>query len=139
VIRSFLNDRRGSAVTIFAFSAMLLSVMTAIVMTQVSFYMDKRKLQSAVDMTALMIMQSGNITVARATTLIDEQMGQTVTGVTVVRGNYTPDSTLGTGGRFLANVTPYNAVQVDASMPAEKVMHGGMLRSKSASAPTDHD
>ena len=127
MIRSFLNDRRGSAITIFAFSAMLLSVMTAIVMTQVSFYMDKRKLQSAVDMTALMIMQSGNITVARATTLIEEQMGQAVTGVTVVRGNYTPDSTLGASGRFLPNVTPFNAVQVDANMPAEKVMLGGML------------
>jgi uncharacterized membrane protein len=126
-MRAFLSDRRGSAVTIFAFSAMVMSVMTAIVMNQVSFYLEKRKLQAAVDMTAMMIMQSGNITEARAMALLEEQMGQPMEGVTVVQGNYTPDAALAAGGRFLPNVSPFNAVQVDAQVPATKVMLGSMM------------
>lgn len=127
MLRAFLRDRRGSAVTVFAFSAMVMSVMTAIVMNQVSFYMAKRKLQGAVDMTAMMIMQSGNITEARAKMLLEEQMGEPLEGVTVVQGNYTPDAALSAGGRFLPNVSPFNAVQVDARIPATKVMLGNLL------------
>lgn len=127
MIRSFLHDKRGSAVTVFAFSAMILSVMTAIVMNQVSFYMAKRKLQDAVDMAALMVMQSGDKTVANVKALIEEQMGEPITDVTVVQGNYTPDAGVGASGRFVANVTPYNAIQVDAKIAATKVMMAGML------------
>lgn len=126
-MRSFLRDRRGSAVTVFAFSAMILSVMTAIVMNQISFYMAKRKLQDAVDMAALMVMQSGDKSVANVKALIENQMGEPVTGVTVVHGNYTPDAGVGASGRFLANKTPYNAIQVDAKIAATKVMMAGML------------
>jgi uncharacterized membrane protein len=106
---------------------MILSVMTAIVMNQVSFYMAKRKLQDAVDMAALMVMQSGDVTVANVTALIEGQMGAPVTGVKVVQGNYTPDAGVGASGRFLANVTPFNAIQVDAKIAATKVMLADML------------
>ena len=78
-------------------------------------------------MTAMIIMQSGNITVERATMLLEEQMGEPIEGVTVVQGNYTPDAALAAGGRFLPNVSPFNAVQVDAHIPATKVMLGNML------------
>ena len=74
--RSFLGDRRGSVITVFAFAAMVLAVLTAIVMNQVTFYSAKRKLQSAVDMTALMIMESGDITQGRAKALLEEQLGE---------------------------------------------------------------
>lgn len=126
-MRSFLSDRRGSAITVFAFSAMVMSVLTAIVMNQVSFYMAKRKLQSAVDMAAMMVMQSGNITAANVKVLLDAQMGEPVTVVSVVQGNYTPDSAIGAAGRFRPNVTPFNAVEIDAKIPAEAVMFAGML------------
>lgn len=126
-MRSFLRDRRGSAVTVFAFSAMVLSVLTAIVMNQVSFYMAKRKLQAAVDLAAMMVMQSGKTSVGHVQALLEEQMGEPVSGVKVVQGNYTPDAAVGASGRFVANLSPFNAVQIDASIPAAKVMMAGML------------
>ena len=46
-----LDDRSGSVITVFSFSAMVLAVLTAIVMNQISFYTAKRNLQAAVDMT----------------------------------------------------------------------------------------
>lgn len=125
--RSLLHDRRGSVITVFAFSAMILAVLTAIVMNQISFYMAKRKLQSAVDMAALMVMESGNITVANAKALIEEQIDEPVTGVVVTQGKYSADAGLSVGSRFIANGTPANAVQVSAEIPATKVMLAGML------------
>jgi Flp pilus assembly protein TadG len=53
-VRRFLDSRSGSVVTIFAFCAMILAVLTAIVMNQISFYTAKRNLQSAVDIAAPM-------------------------------------------------------------------------------------
>jgi uncharacterized membrane protein len=126
-MRSLLSDRRGSVITVFAFSTMVLAVMTAIVMNQVSFYMAKRKLQSAVDMATLMIMESGDISATKAKSLIKEQLGEDVIDVTVTQGSYSPDSSLAADKRFLANVTPFNAVEVTAVIPATKVMLGGML------------
>jgi uncharacterized membrane protein len=126
-MQGFLRDRSGSVITVFAFSAMVLSVMAAIVMNQVSFYWEKRKLQSAVDMTAMMIMQSGDISTSNATALITKQTGIVNPDVTVVRGRYTPTAGLSADARFVANATPFNAVQVDANVPAEAVMMAGML------------
>lgn len=127
MFRSFARDRRGSVITVFAFSTMVLAVMTAIVMNQVAFYMAKRKLQSAVDMATLMIMESGNITVANARSLIEKQLGEAVTDVKVTKGSYSPDAGMSAAGRFVANATPTNAVEVRAEIEATKVMLGGML------------
>lgn len=125
--RSFVSDRRGSVITVFAFSAMVLAVLTAIVMNQISFYMAKRNLQSAVDMAALMVMESGNITVANAKALIEGQLSQPVIDVVVTEGRYSADASVAANARFVANMTPFNAVQISARIPATKVMLAGML------------
>lgn len=122
-----LDDRSGSVITVFSFSAMVLAVLTAIVMNQISFYMAKRKLQSAVDMTALMVMESGVITVANAKALLEDQLDQPVTSVTVMQGRYTADAGLAADSRFKPNATPFNAVQIGAVIPADKVMLGSMM------------
>ncbi|MFT3724487.1 MAG: TadG family pilus assembly protein [Hyphomonadaceae bacterium] len=127
MFRSLVRDRRGSVITVFAFSTMVLAVMTAVVMNQVSFYMAKRKLQSAVDMATLMIMESGNISVANAKSLIENQLGETVTNVKVTQGTYSPDAGVSASGRFIAHSTPTNAVEVTAEIGATKVMLGSML------------
>lgn len=127
MIARFLGDRRGSVITVFAFSAMILAVLVAIVMNQISFYLAKRNLQSAVDMATLMVMESGAITVANAQSLIEKQLGEKVSEVKVVQGRYSADSSLAENSRFTANATPYNALQVSAKIPAAKVMMGGML------------
>jgi uncharacterized membrane protein len=127
VIRSLLLDRRGSVVTVFAFSTMVFAVLTAIVMNQISFYLAKRKLQSAVDMAALMIMESGRLTKENAKALIEKQLGEEVTEVSVMQGNYSPDIGVAPESRFTANATPFNAVQVSAQIAATKVMLGEML------------
>ncbi len=121
------GDRSGSTVTLFAFCAMILAVMTAIVMNQISFYMDKRKLQGAVDMAALIMMQSGNLDTEHARTLIETQTGKTGIDVFVTRGRYTPDASVAAAQRFDANATPYNAIQVEARLEGDKVMMGGMI------------
>lgn len=126
-MRQFIGDRRGSVITVFAFCAMVLSVITAIVLNQISFYTAKRKLQSAVDMAALMVMESGVITVANAKALIEDQLGQPVTEVIVTRGSYTADASIDALNRFTPNVTPANAVQISARMPGETVMLAGMM------------
>lgn len=123
----FLRDRRGSTVTLFAFCAMILAVMTAIVMNQISFYMDKRRLQGAVDMAALIMMQSGNLEAEHARTLIETQTGKTGVEVQVVRGRYTPDAAVAAAQRFEADATPHNAIQVNASFAGDKVMMSGMI------------
>lgn len=125
--RFLVDDRRGSVITVFAFSAMIMAVLTAIVMNQISFYMAKRKLQSAVDMAALIVMNSGDITIANAKSLIEEQLGEPVTDVKVVQGRYSADASLAASNRFTANALPFNAVQLDAKIPANKVMLAGML------------
>ncbi len=56
-----LAHKRGAVVTVFALSAMVMAVMTALVVNQVTFYLGKRKVQAAVDLTALMMMRSGNL------------------------------------------------------------------------------
>ncbi|HVY87775.1 MAG TPA: TadG family pilus assembly protein [Hyphomonadaceae bacterium] len=121
------RDRRGSVLTVFAFSAMVLSVMTAIVMNQISFYWAKRKLQSSVDMAALMVMQSGDISAANAKALLISQGGSPNVEVTLVRGHYSADAGIDASKRFIANATPINALQLDAKIPADKVMFGDML------------
>lgn len=126
-MKSFARDRRGSVITVFAFSAMIFAVLTAIVMNQISFYMSKRKLQDAVDMTTLMMMESGVITVANAQTLLEKQMKQPVDNVVVTQGRYSANSSIPEANRFIPNATPYNAVHVSAQIPAEKVMLGGMM------------
>lgn len=128
MFRRLANDRRGSVVTVFAFSAMVLAVLTAVVMNQVSFYMAKRKLQAAVDMTALMLMESGDLTKSAAKALIEEQIKQLVGEVTVTRGNYSPDAGVSEANRFVANKSPFNAVEISAAMPANEVMLGGMIQ-----------
>lgn len=126
-MRSFSKDRKGSVITVFAFSAMVLAVLTAIVMNQVSFYMTKRKLQNAVDMTTLMMMESGVITVANAKSLLEKQLNQPVANVVVTQGRYSANSTIDEASRFIPNATPYNAVHVTAEVAGEKVMLGGMM------------
>ena len=128
-MKCFASDRRGSVITIFSMSAMVIAVLIAIVMNQISFYLAKRNLQSAVDMATLMVMQSGNLTVSNAQKLIEAQLGQKVTNVVVVTGNYTPDSRISETSRFKSGVTPVNAIQVSARIPATKVMMGGMMDS----------
>lgn len=126
-MRSFARDRKGSVITVFAFSAMILAVLTAIVMNQISFYMSKRKLQDAVDMTTLMMMESGVITVANAQTLLETQLRQPVDNVVVTQGRYSANSNIDEASRFIPNATPYNAVHVSARIAADKVMLGGMM------------
>jgi uncharacterized membrane protein len=127
VRRSFVSDRRGSVITVFAFAAMVLAVLTAIVMNQITFYNAKRKLQAAVDMTAMMIMESGDITEARARALVEGQLNGKVGKITVVRGNYTPDAAVSEANRFKALTTPYNAVEVKAEVSGEAAMFAGMM------------
>lgn len=136
MIRNFAADRRGTVITIFALSAMVLAVMVAIVMNQISFYFAKRNLQAAVDMATLMVMQSGNLTVANAQVLIETQLGQKVTEVTVVKGSYTADASVAEANRFKPNGSPQNAVQIGAKIPATKVMMGGMLAENQQIAAT---
>lgn len=126
-MRRFAGDRRGSVITVFAFSAMVLAVLTAIVMNQISFYMAKRKLQSAVDMAALMVMESGVITVANAKALLETQLGQPVTNVAVTQGRYSADASIAEASRFTPNAGPSNAVHVSAQIPGDKVMLAGMM------------
>lgn len=126
-MKRFTSDRRGSVITVFSFSAMVLSVMTAIVMNQVSFYHAKRKLQSAVDMAALVMMESGNQTKAAAQAYIEEQISTKLSDVTVTRGKYIADATVPEADRFIANASPFNAIQVSAALPADEVMFGGMI------------
>jgi uncharacterized membrane protein len=123
----FVRNRRGSVVIVFAFSAMVLAVLTAVVVNQISFYLGKRKLQSATDMAALMMMTSGNLTQAHAKSLIATQTHAPNVVVTVTRGRYTPSAAISANLRFVPNATPYNAIQVDATIPATKVMLSGML------------
>ena len=127
MMRSFVHDRRGAVVTIFAFTAMILAVLTALVMNQVTFYNAKRKLQSAVDMTALLLMQSGDITEARARKLLEEQLNDKVEKVTLTRGQYTPDASISVNERFDPTATPHNAIEVRAEISGEAVMFAGML------------
>jgi len=126
-LRSFAGDRKGSVITVFAFSAMILAVLTAIVMNQISFYMTKRKLQDAVDMTTLMVMESGVITVANAKSLLEKQLKQPVANVVVTQGRYSANANVVEANRFIPDATPYNAVHVTAEMPGDKVMLGGMM------------
>jgi uncharacterized membrane protein len=126
-MRSFAGDRKGSVITVFAFSAMVLAVLTAIVMNQISFYMSKRKLQDAVDMTTLMIMESGVITVSNAKTLLEKQLNQPVEDVVVTQGRYSANASIAEANRFVPNAEPYNAVHVTAHVAGEKVMLGGMI------------
>ena len=128
-MRSFAKDRKGSVITLFALFAMILAVLTAIVMNQISFYTSKRKLQNAVDMTALMIMESGVITVNNAKSLLETQLKQPVVNVVVTQGRYSANASLAEANRFIPNATPYNAVHVTAEVAGEKVMLGGMIAS----------
>lgn len=125
--RSFIGDRRGSVITVFAFAAMVLAVLTAVVMNQVTFYTAKRKLQAAVDMTALMIMESGDLTAAKAKALLEEQLNSPIGTVTVTRGNYTADASVSEESRFNPLETPYNAVEVRAEVSGDAAMFAGML------------
>lgn len=123
-----IGDRRGSVVIIFALSAMALAVITAIVVNQISFYMGKRKLQAAVDVVALVMMNSGNLDAGHAKALIFDQIGpEPNLQVSVTRGRYTPNAGTAVSERFVANATPYNAIQLDANVPADKLMMVGML------------
>lgn len=128
MIRRFLKAERGSVIIIFALCAMALAVLTALVMDQVTFYAGKRKLQSAADMAALMMMRSGDITDSHALSIVAAQLTET-TGltVTVVRGRYVPDASKPAAQRFVIGGTPYNAIQVDAVLPTSGAMLGGML------------
>lgn len=126
-MKRFLGSRSGSVITIFAFCATILAVLTAIVMNQISFYTAKRNLQSAVDMAALVIMESGVITVANAKALIEEQVGQPMTNVTVTQGRYSANAALADSKRFTPNASPANAVEVKAQILGDKVMLSGMM------------
>lgn len=122
------GNRRGSIVIIFALSAMVIAVMTAIVANQVSFYLGKRKLQAAVDITALVMMNSGNLDPGHAKALVLDQIGdEPKLEVAVTRGRYTPNAGTAASARFVAGATPYNAIQLDAAVPADKLMLAGML------------
>ncbi len=126
-MRSFGKDRKGSVITVFAFSAMVFAVLVAIVMNQVSFYITKRKLQNAVDMTTLMMMESGVITISNAKNLLEKQLNQPIANIVITQGRYSPNSTLEEGNRFIANATPFNALQLTAEVAADKVMLSGMM------------
>lgn len=125
-MRQFLDDRRGSVITVFALCVTVLAVFTAIVMNQISFYTAKRNLQAAVDMTAPMMMESG-VTVANAKALIEEQLNKPVTIMVATQGRYSADASIADAQRFTANATPANAVQVNAKIAGEAVMLAGMM------------
>lgn len=125
--RRFWKARDGSVVTVFALSSMALAVLTAIVMTQVTLYLEKRRLQGAVDMAVLMMMQSGAISDDHAKILVAEQIGDDRVEVAVVRGRYVPDMAVAPGQRFTADATPHNALRLDAHLPGDKVMMASML------------
>ncbi len=52
--------------------------------------------------------------------------------LTVTRGRYTPDASVVASKRFVANGTPFNAIQLDAKIPTEAAMLGVMLPSNLA-------
>src|SRR5690349_5556121 len=101
--RSLIADKRGSVVTLFGLSAMVLAVLTAVVVNQVTFYLEKRKLQSATDLAALMLMRSGDVTEARALEILEAEIGghKDMT-IKVTRGHYTPDAAKAAKHRFEA-------------------------------------
>lgn len=128
MMQRFARSRNGTVVIIFALSAMVLALVTAIVVNQVTSYMGKRRLQAAVDMTSMMMMRSSQVTQAHALSVVTQQIGQTQgVNVTVTRGRYTPSATVAAASRFVANAMPYNAVRVHASVPADKMMMSGMM------------
>lgn len=128
MMRRFIKGKRASVITVFAFSACVFAVITALVVDQITFYVSKRKLQAAADLAALMIMRSGVITNAHAKDIVAAQITD-ATGITVnvTKGSYTPDASKTANARFLAGATPSNAVQVDAVLPIKGAMLGGML------------
>lgn len=131
MMRRMFGDRRASVITVFAFSACVFAVITALVVDQVTFYIGKRKLQAAADLAALMVIRSGAISDARAKSIVISQISDaTGLDVKVTQGRYAPDATKAVDARFIAGATPANALQVDAVLPTKAAMMGGMLSSK---------
>lgn len=125
---SLASDKRGSVITLFALSSMVLAMMTALVVNQVTFYLEKRKLQSATDLAALMLIRSGEVTDERALEIVEAEFGEhDGMQVKITRGRYAPDSAKAAGARFLEGVTPFNAVQVSTILPTKGRMMAGMM------------
>lgn len=127
VARSMLGDLTANFAVMTALCAPFALALAAFAIDEGSIYVERREAQSLVDLAAITAASNiNNIEAAVVTTLGDNGMpgiviqkaGQTITPalgktvVSVTRGRYSAESSLGVDKRFEAGKTPYNAVHV---------------------------
>ncbi|RWP97558.1 MAG: hypothetical protein EOS82_13410 [Mesorhizobium sp.] len=122
-----LGDLTANFAVMTALCAPFALALAAFAIDEGSIYVERREAQSLVDLAAITAASNiNNIEAAVVTTLGDNGMpgiviqkaGQTITPalgktvVSVTRGRYSAESSLGVDKRFEAGKTPYNAVHV---------------------------
>ncbi|WP_245269206.1 pilus assembly protein TadG-related protein [Mesorhizobium sp. WSM2561] len=127
VARSMLGDLTANFAVMTALCAPFALALAAFAIDEGSIYVERREAQSLVDLAAITAASNiNNIDAAVVTTLGDNGMpgivvqkaGQTITPalgktvVSVTRGRYSAESSLGVDKRFEGGKTPYNAVHV---------------------------
>jgi len=113
----FLRDRSANFATLTALTLPVLLAAAALAVDEASLYLERRQLQSAVDLASLAAASDP----ARAREIAAESLaaaGITAAGtLDVVTGRYTPDAALAPSARFVASETPANAVRVVYAHP----------------------
>ncbi|WP_287298724.1 pilus assembly protein TadG-related protein [Mesorhizobium sp.] len=127
VAHSMLGDLTANFAVMTALCAPFALALAAFAIDEGSIYVERREAQSLVDLAAITAASNiNNIDAAVVTTLGDngmpgivvQKVGQTITPalgktvVSVTRGRYSAESSLGVDKRFEAGKTPYNAVHV---------------------------
>ncbi|TIL76404.1 MAG: hypothetical protein E5Y70_02885 [Mesorhizobium sp.] len=122
-----LGDLTANFAVMTALCAPFALALAAFAIDEGSIYVERREAQSLVDLAAITAASNiNNIDAAVVTTLGDngmpgivvQKVGQTITPalgktvVSVTRGRYSAESSLGVDKRFEAGKTPYNAVHV---------------------------
>lgn len=109
-VRCFVADKCGSIAVLSAAFMMVAIGALALAVDVGALYVERRSMQGAVDLAA--IAGASDIPNAEAAVAATLKANGVVSAFTVVRGRYTPDSSISHSDRFKPGQSPYNAIRV---------------------------
>ncbi|TDR90493.1 TadG family pilus assembly protein [Enterovirga rhinocerotis] len=116
LIETWRRDRRGTVTILFAASAVAIFASAALALDLITIWNAKRKLQSAVDIAAILAAANPAAAAATArTSLADNGFSAQAPTAQVTVGSYVATATTAVAARFVANAVPINAARVALS------------------------
>ncbi len=127
-MKQLWSDRSGSTLTLIGIFASLLAIIFAITANLSLAYLDKKRSQSNLDITALMLVSGGDASAVSAADLLARKgMRVSPDQINLLTGVYTEDPDIAVDERFVPATDGWNAIRLSMDVAIEERVLAGMI------------